>query len=211
MHVSKKHLLVPRCDPHPLQGGRVAVKIIECWEPLGGSSTPPMSTSDLPPQGTQAAVVEALLARSLSHPHIVTTFSHGMSAMEVGGAAAAAAAADVPLLRPLLRSSVGAGFRANAAWPALCAQTGCGACFVAAMTFLTTPPSFFLQVREMARRHSQVWIVQEFCNRGSLLDAIDKGSLHLADEGPNMQAILLSAQEIAGELARLSLGILPTV
>ncbi|KAI3426335.1 hypothetical protein D9Q98_008708 [Chlorella vulgaris] len=129
-----------RCYRGMWQGGRVAVKIIECWEPLGGSSTPPMSTSDLPPQGTQAAVVEALLARSLSHPHIVTTFSHGMSAMEV---------------------------------------------------------------REMARRHSQVWIVQEFCNRGSLLDAIDKGSLHLADEGPNMQAILLSAQEIAGACAYL--------
>ncbi|KAL4857667.1 Mitogen-activated protein kinase kinase kinase 9 [Chlorella vulgaris] len=73
-----------RCYRGMWQGGRVAVKIIECWEPLGGSSTPPMSTSDLPPQGTQAAVVEALLARSLSHPHIVTTFSHGMSAMEVG-------------------------------------------------------------------------------------------------------------------------------
>jgi serine/threonine protein kinase len=170
-----------------------------------------MSTSDLPPQGTQAAVVEALLARSLSHPHIVTTFSHGMSAMEVGGAAAAAAAADVPLLRPLLRflcwcwlprqCCLACAVRSNRLWCLLC----CG------HDLPHHPSLLFLQVREMARRHSQVWIVQEFCNRGSLLDAIDKGSLHLADEGPNMQAILLSAQEIAGELARLSLGILPTV
>jgi hypothetical protein len=62
----------------------VAVKIIECWEPLPGANPRPLDArAQAAVQGSQAAVVEALLARSLSHPHIVTTFCHGMSSEEV--------------------------------------------------------------------------------------------------------------------------------
>ena len=46
----------------------------------------------------------------------------------------------------------------------------------------------------------QVWIVQEYCSRGSLLEAVDRGLL-LLPEGPNLPAILVCAQEIAGARA----------
>jgi hypothetical protein len=45
----------------------------------------------------------------------------------------------------------------------------------------------------------QVWIVQEFASKGSLLDALEKGMLQLPNGKPNMSAILMAAQEIAGE------------
>jgi serine/threonine protein kinase len=118
------------------------VKIIECWEPLPGANPRPLDArAQAAVQGSQAAVVEALLARSLSHPHIVTTFCHGMSSEEV---------------------------------------------------------------RDLGRRHSQVWIVQEYCNRGALLDAINSGALHHPEGGgPNLATILLTAQEVAGACAYL--------
>lgn len=41
----------------------------------------------------------------------------------------------------------------------------------------------------------------EYCNRGSLLDAIDRGVLHLqaGAGGPNLPAIVACALEVAGE------------
>lgn len=47
----------------------------------------------------------------------------------------------------------------------------------------------------------------EYCNRGSLLDAIDRGVLHVkaGAGGPNLQAIVACAQEVAGELSMLGL------
>ncbi len=38
--------------------------------------------------------------------------------------------------------------------------------------------------------HPQVWILQAFCSRGTLLDAIERGLLCGADGRPNMFAIL---------------------
>lgn len=47
--------------------------------------------------------------------------------------------------------------------------------------------------------HQQVWIVQEFCNRGSLFEAVDRGMLQLSGgTGPDLRAVLATAQEIAG-------------
>jgi len=66
-----------------MQGGRVCVKVIECWCPGEGAS-PTLAGKDCDcEQGPQAALVEALLARSLAHPHIVSTFTHGVSTEEV--------------------------------------------------------------------------------------------------------------------------------
>ena len=72
-----------------MQGGRVAVKVIECQG--DAQLTFPSGTSISKAGGdpetgcARAAVVEALLARCLSHPHIVTTFSFGLSACEQVG------------------------------------------------------------------------------------------------------------------------------
>eukprot|EP00887_Chlorella_sp_A99_P004652 scaffold4.g4652.t1 len=56
------------------------------------------------------------------------------------------------------------------------------------------------------RRLSQVWIVQQFCNRGTLLDAIDRGWL-LRDRGlssgPNPAAVVQTALDIASALSYL--------
>lgn len=121
----------------------MCVKVIDCYflthqegaapgRSLGDSSTAPM--------GPQAAVLEALLARSLSHPHIVSTFCHGVSTEEIP---------------------------------------------------------------DQGKTHQQVWIVQEFCNRGALLDAIDRGVLQLPNGRPNLPAILAAAQEMAGAITYL--------
>lgn len=125
-----------------LQGGRVAVKIIDCR--VASSTASPHSSAPADAHGLsgaprsmcpQAAMLEALLARSMAHPQIVTTYAHAVGIEE----------------RP----------------------DGCGS-------------------------HQQVWIVQEFCSRGCLFDAIDKGLLQEPGGGPNMRAVLTCAQEIAG-------------
>lgn len=76
------------------QGGRVAVKVIDCW---AGAQPSAADRADLAAAGApsqrrqqdvpavEAALVEALLARSLSHPHIVTTYCHGATAPRVRG------------------------------------------------------------------------------------------------------------------------------
>jgi hypothetical protein len=38
--------------------------------------------------------------------------------------------------------------------------------------------------------HSQVWIMQSWCNRGPLVAAIERGELQNEDGSPNMLAIL---------------------
>ena len=69
-----------------LQGGRVAVKIINCQEgqtmATGGSLGSTEAAGGSHEACSRAGVVEALLARCLSHPHIVTTFSYGVSACQ---------------------------------------------------------------------------------------------------------------------------------
>ena len=76
----------PPPTPGP-QGGRVAVKVIDCWSRMEGSPVARGSLEgSLPcssPQGPQAAVVEALLSRSLAHPHCVSTYTHGVSVEQV--------------------------------------------------------------------------------------------------------------------------------
>lgn len=152
-----------RCYRGMWQGGRVAVKIIDCIsEPESVGTSGPLASAELPsgssraPSGgsglsskrptrgmcAQAAVVEALLARSMGHPHIVTTFAHGVGVEE--------------------------------------------------------------QVEGGGASHQQVWIVQEFCNRGSLFEAVDRGMLQLSGgTGPDLRAVLATAQEIAGALTYL--------
>ncbi|PRW44843.1 prolyl endopeptidase-like isoform A [Chlorella sorokiniana] len=121
------------------QGGRVAVKVIDTLRSADGK---PRASADWDAPTPQAAVVEALLGRSLTHPHIVTVYAHGVSEEEA---------------------------------------TRCN------------------------RIYQQVWIVQEYCNRGSLLDAIDRGTLHMraGAGGPNLSAIVACAQEVAGALCYL--------
>jgi hypothetical protein len=53
-----------------------------------------------------------------------------------------------------------------------------------------------------AEPEQQVWIVQEYCAKGSLLEAVDRGLLR--PDGPNLPAILACAQEIAGMAIMLS-------
>ncbi|RMZ55188.1 hypothetical protein APUTEX25_005466, partial [Auxenochlorella protothecoides] len=50
--------------------------------------------------------------------------------------------------------------------------------------------------------HSATWIVQAFCSRGSLIEAVQRGDL-AQDGQPNLRAILSTAGEIAGALAYL--------
>ena len=51
--------------------------------------------------------------------------------------------------------------------------------------------------------HQQVWIVSEFMNRGSLLDAIDRGLLTLPSGRPNLHAAVAAGIEMAGALSYL--------
>ncbi|KAL4427122.1 hypothetical protein ABPG77_001126 [Micractinium sp. CCAP 211/92] len=56
------------------------------------------------------------------------------------------------------------------------------------------------------KRHHQIWMVQEYCDRGTLGDAVDRGWLRTRpklDAPPNLLAVLLTAQEIASALAYL--------
>jgi serine/threonine protein kinase len=155
-----------RCYRGMWQGGRVAVKIIDCISEADSRSTSSaLASTELAPGASsgsralsgsnglsgkrpargmcaQAAMVEALLARSMGHPHIVTTFAHGVGVQE--------------------------------------------------------------QVDGDGASHQQVWIVQEFCNRGSLFEAVDRGMLQLqGGSGPDLRAVLATAQEIAGALTYL--------
>ncbi|KAL4423942.1 hypothetical protein ABPG75_001243 [Micractinium tetrahymenae] len=63
-----------RCYRGTWQGGRVAIKVVECQ---GGAGAGGAGKS-----GTAAAELEAVLARSLSHPHILATFCYGVSREE---------------------------------------------------------------------------------------------------------------------------------
>ncbi|KAI3438918.1 hypothetical protein D9Q98_001332 [Chlorella vulgaris] len=138
-----------RCYRASWQGGRVAVKVINCHAEPGkgsssGSSGPDsvinsraseLSSNSNHKPAAEAAMVEALLSRSLSHPHIITTYAHAVGKK---------------------------------------------------------------QCQESGEWVEQVWIVQEFASKGSLLDALEKGMLQLPNGKPNMSAILMAAQEIAG-------------
>lgn len=127
-----------RCFRGMWQGGRVCVKVIDCYFAREGGARGSLREESC--MGPQAALVEALLARSLSHPHIVTTFTHGVSTE------------DLPFNDKV---------------------------------------------------HQQVWIVSEFMNRGSLLDAIDRGLLTLPSGRPNLHAAVAAGIEMAGALSYL--------
>ncbi|KFM28790.1 Serine/threonine-protein kinase CTR1 [Auxenochlorella protothecoides] len=121
-------------------GGRVAVKIVECWaDPGAGALLRQRSVEVRAEQDTHAAVVEAALGRALAHPHIVPTYAYAGTQGEVDA-------------RGLV--------------------------------------------------HSATWIVQAFCSRGSLIEAVQRGDL-AQDGQPNLRAILSTAGEIAGALAYL--------
>ncbi|KAL4457312.1 hypothetical protein ABPG75_012177 [Micractinium tetrahymenae] len=52
--------------------------------------------------------------------------------------------------------------------------------------------------------HQQVWIIQQLCTRGTLIDAVDRGWLRQRrslDAPPNMRAVILTAQDIAAALS----------
>lgn len=66
-----------RCYRGVWQGARVAVKVLEIRLPSHGDSAKASEA--------EAARLEALLARSLSHPHVVTTFAHASSVTQVPG------------------------------------------------------------------------------------------------------------------------------
>lgn len=148
-----------RCYKGVWQGGRVAVKVIDCWAGEASSWSEPGSAPPPSPQqqqeqpnssqpegggghekGARAAMVEALLARGLSHPHLITIFCHG-----------------------------------------------------------STPP----RPDFCGNLHQQVWIVQQYCSRGSLHDAFKCGLLRDLDGGPDLHAILRVAQEVAGAMQYL--------
>ncbi|GAB4819600.1 hypothetical protein N2152v2_006646 [Parachlorella kessleri] len=50
------------------------------------------------------------------------------------------------------------------------------------------------------RVRQQVWIVQAYCNRGTLLEAIQRGELRGPSGSPNLLSVLRTAQEVAGAL-----------
>ncbi|KAL4433273.1 hypothetical protein ABPG77_003321 [Micractinium sp. CCAP 211/92] len=127
-----------RCFRGLWQGGRVCVKVVDCYFSREGGARGELREKSS--MGPQAALLEALLARSLSHPHIVTTFTHGVSTEELP---------------------------------------------------------------HTDQVHQQVWIVSEFMNRGSLLDAIDRGLLSLPSGRPNLHAAVAAAVEMAGALSYL--------
>ncbi|KAK2079670.1 hypothetical protein QBZ16_002065 [Prototheca wickerhamii] len=55
----------------------------------------------------------------------------------------------------------------------------------------------------VTRQWRQTWIVQAFCNRGALRDAIERGALLGPDDAPDLGAVLTTATEIAGALSYL--------
>ena len=61
-------------------------------------------------------------------------------------------------------------------------------------------PTCAPQAMPDGRRRQQVCIIQEYCSRGDLLAAIDRGLLHHGGGagGVNLPALLAAAQEIAG-------------
>ncbi|KAL4459136.1 hypothetical protein ABPG75_014001 [Micractinium tetrahymenae] len=62
------------------------------------------------------------------------------------------------------------------------------------------------QQQKQGKRHHQIWMVQEYCDRGTLGDAVDRGWLRTQpklDAPPNVLAVLLTAQEISAALAYL--------
>jgi serine/threonine protein kinase len=63
-------------------------------------------------------------------------------------------------------------------------------------------PTFAHSVKDVpgALIHRQIWLVQEFCSRGSLLDALEKGQLKGEDGRPNVNAILVTAKEVASAM-----------
>jgi hypothetical protein len=88
-----------RCYRAQWQGGRVAVKIVECncdgSTPGGSAGLSPATSGHLDSwhsghsghssakPAAEAAMLEALLSRSLAHPHIVTTYAHAVSKKQV--------------------------------------------------------------------------------------------------------------------------------
>lgn len=140
-------------------------------------------------------MLEALLARTLTHPHVVPTFCHGVSEKKARGGGggrlgwgrrtgAQGLVHEVCLERALAAGGL---------------PTRCPLC-------CTVPlPPALPQVDATGKVHEQVWIVQEFCNRGDLLEAIDRGFLHHGGGagGPNLAAIAMTALEVAGALAYL--------
>lgn len=50
------------------------------------------------------------------------------------------------------------------------------------------------------RLHYQVWLVQAFCNRGTLMDGIEQGLLKGADGKPNLLAVLQTGEHCQNAL-----------
>lgn len=48
--------------------------------------------------------------------------------------------------------------------------------------------------------HQQVWMLQSYCNRGTLIDGIERGLLREADGSPKAEAILATAREVASAM-----------
>lgn len=195
-------------------------------------------------------MVEALLGRSLTHPHIVTVYALGVSEQEVrAGLEVDPEVACMSWLPHALNRTPSARpdchLCALTPWlccPASCAcrrlapimcTSKCGSCRVrlGPQVMIRTPawlPGVFASCQALlpaiaastsgsgsrVRCTHQVETLHcaphdpaEYCNRGSLLDAIDRGVLHAktGEGGPNLQAIVACAQEVAGELSALCL------
>ncbi|GAB4821579.1 hypothetical protein N2152v2_008625 [Parachlorella kessleri] len=193
-------------------GQALATRILDCW------ADPPREGEE---EEITEAEVEALLSRSLAHPYIVNTFQYGRSrqaslsrwvGMEgehggTGGGASLAAAGVFLAGGTLPSSSDPPGCDPQAPSSARMGRGG----RQAAMDVLSIhqlsplPPSSpgagpETEQALAGKVHQQVWIVQAFCNRGTLLDAIEKGSFCGADGKPCLFHVLQTASEIAGAM-----------
>jgi len=82
----------------------------------------------------------------------------------------------------------------------------CNTCPIKPLTLLLLLYAVFAYHHGQDKLHAvQTYLPQpppaEYCNRGSLLDAVDRGTLHLqaGAGGPNLPAIVACAQEVAGK------------
>jgi hypothetical protein len=189
----------------PVQGGRVAVKIVDCWwgaapcaadsRDLAAAGAP--SQRREPAAKAQAALVEALLSRSLSHPHIVTTFCHGATEamLDPCGRMHQQARGLAPPRSATLAASR-CGWQDGRVQPLqgirglqlLHAHQAGRAAVLTLRRGLRSPPP----------PTPQVWIVQQYCAHGSLHKGLSRGLLRQRDGSPNLLYVLLTAQEVAG-------------
>lgn len=187
-----------RCYRAQWQGGRVAVKIVECScegaTPSGSGGLSPATSGHLDSgagsakPAAEAALLEALLSRSLAHPHIVTTYAHAVSTKQVGAGVSRGCWFSTPELMDSVAPYIPSDLSDPRPFPPL--------------TRFSRPAALHpAQCLGSCEWRQAVWIVQEYCSRGSLKEAVDKGWLSLPEGGPNLPAVLTSAMEIAGGAA----------